>query len=335
MNVRFERLAVAAAVVGFAACVDGEAPTGVGEPRVVSVRAVPSFAVEPAAAVVEGLDRARVRLIDTETDSVVALAELAIAPSESEWVFDFQLELMDDEVRNVRIDAELIDEGPVGEIVEFAGRSSFQLRSSFEAERRRLLQMGRGPLANLALTGLDASGARSRVQEGASDRLVVTLSGTAPGQRVFFESSDPTIATIDSVGNIRALAPGDARVITAAGLFADTLDLRVGRVTLPPTPSLEGRLGAVTEYVTGELFLSSFSDPVAAQGLREGIDALTVELFARRGFEAVGRFEDVQETWEQYGEGTELGLLDGPQLGVVLVTLIHAADLLGVDFPRN
>ena len=65
------------------------------------------------------------------------------------------------------------------------------------------------------------------------------------------------------------------------------------------------------------------------------MDALVTEILARRGFEAVGRFEDVQDVWEQYGEGTDLRVLDGPQLGVVLLTLMHAADLLGIDFLRG
>ncbi|MGB1779529.1 MAG: hypothetical protein ACPHQP_08250, partial [Longimicrobiales bacterium] len=65
------------------------------------------------------------------------------------------------------------------------------------------------------------------------------------------------------------------------------------------------------------------------------LQLLIADMLAGRGFEAVGRFEQAQALWERYGEGTpNLRLLDGPQLGVIEITLIHAAEDLGiVDFP--
>jgi hypothetical protein len=55
-------------------------------------------------------------------------------------------------------------------------------------------------------------------------------------------------------------------------------------------------------------------------------------MLAGRGFEAVGRFEQAEKMWLEYGEGTSLRSLDGPQLWVIAITLMHAADALGIDF---
>jgi hypothetical protein len=331
MRLNPARAAVAVVVLVLASCVDGEAPTGVGVPRTVSIGAVPSFNVVPSPAVVDALDRARVRLVDNATDSVIASAEDAITADQTEWAFDFTLDLEENQILDVRLEVELIDADPAVEIVEFAGRAAFQVQASFEPAERRLLRLGRGPLSNLDITGMSVSGGRSRVQEGASDELQVALSGVSEG-RVFFESTDPTVASVDSSGYVRALVPGNTRIITSAGLFSDTLDVRVGQVNLPETHVLEARLQPTVEYVTEDEFVASFSDAGGAVALRDGIEALAGEILARRGFQAVGRFEDAQDLWEGYGESTDLRLLDGPQLGVVLLTLMHAADLLGIEF---
>lgn len=315
-------------------CVDGEVPTDLGVSNSVSVSAVPTFAVAPSPAVVEALDRARVRLVDNVTDSVVASAEDAISADQSEWAFDFTLELEENESLDLRLEVELIDSDPVVEVVEFAGRAGFQIQASFEPAERRLLSLGRGPLSNLDITDMSVSGGRSRVQEGASDELQVVLSGQPDGL-VFFESTNPAVASIDSAGFVQALEPGETQIITSAGLFSDTLQMRVGQVNLPETRTLQGRISPTAEYVTQPDFLASFTDAEGAQALRGGVDALLVEMLARRGFEAVGRFEEIEEVWENYGAGTSLRVLDGPQLGVVLLTLMHAADLLGIEFPRG
>lgn len=325
----------AVALVALAACVDGDGLIGVGIPRPVTIAAVPRFAVPPSPAVVAALDRVRITLTSTADDSVLIVQEAAIDPSAEEWAFEITIELPSDKVLELRLDIELIDADPVIEVVEYAGRTEFEVRASFEPQEIREINLGRGPLENLALTALTVSGARTEMQEGASDFLDVDTLGAAPGQILYFESSDPAVASVDSLGNIEALVPGTSNIVVSGGRQADTLRLTVGKVSLPTSATLEATVLPQVDYVSGVLFLGTLSEPAAALQLTEAIEVLLQEMLAGRGFEAVGRFEEAQEAWEQYGAGTNLQFLDGPQLSVLAITLMHTADALGIVFPRS
>ncbi len=124
-------------------------------------------------------------------------------------------------------------------------------------------------------------------------------------------------------------------IIARAGQEADTLNLTVGEVNLPAAEVLQASLVTQSDYVTDDLFIASLEDSSAAGEIRGALQRLTTEMLAGRGFEAVGRFEEAQALWEEYGdeEGTNLRFRDGPQLGVFYITLVHAADVLGIDFP--
>ncbi len=325
----------AVALVALAACVDGDGLIGVGIPRPVTIAAVPRFAVPPSSAVVAALDRVRITLTSTADDSVLIAQEAAIDPSAEEWAFEITIELPSDKVLELRLDIELIDADPVIEVVEYAGRTEFEVRASFEPQEIREINLGRGPLENLALTALTVSGARTEMQEGASDFLDVDTLGSAPGQILYFESSDPAVASVDSLGNIEALTPGTSDITVTGGRQADTLHLMVGRVNLPSSAALEATVSPQVSYVADVFFTGTFSEPGAAVELSDAIEDLLQEMLAGRGFEAVGRFEEDEAEWEEYGAGTNLQFLDGPQLGVFAITLMHAADALGIKFPRN
>ena len=323
---------LAVCVLLLAGCVQGDGPTGLGAPRSVALAVLPLFESTPSAAVVASLDSARVALIDMETDSVIAEAMTGIDPANEEWTFELTVELLEDQVLNVRLDVELIDGDPIIDVTEFAGRTEFDVRASFEPTEIRQINLGRGPLENLSLTSLRVTGARSRIQEGGSDVLELDTIGAMPGQTVFFESTDSVVARVDSLGNIRALVPGNALIIARAGRVADTLNLTVGQVNLPSAQTLQSTLTPHVAYVTDAFFLGSMSDGAAAAILRESVDALVTEMLAGRGFESVGLFERAQADWEAYGEGTSLRFFEGPQLGVIAIALMHAADALGIDF---
>lgn len=327
------------AIIAFAVagCVQ-DGPTGVSAPRTVTLAALPKFAAPPSASVVEALDVARLRLINSETGEVVDSIVQSIDPTLVEWTFEFTLQLLEDQVLNLRLDIELIDGDPVVDVVEFAGRTEFPVQASFEPTEIREIKLGRGPLENLSITDLRFLSPRPRIQEGGSQQLVVDTVGARAGQKVFFESTDPTFATVDSAGRIAALAPGTTMIIAQAGQEADTLSLTVREVNLPAASVLQSSLVPQSDYVTDDLFLSSLEDAAAANEIRGAMQRLITDMLAGRGFEAVGRFEQVQALWEgygkAYGEGTNLRLLDGPQLGVIAITLIHAAEDLGIeDFP--
>ena len=326
------RLRLGAMALAVAGCVQVDGPAAVSAPRTVTLAALPKFSVPPSASVVSALDMVRLQLIDTETDSVVASLEQAIDPRDVEWAFEVTLELLEDQVLKLRLDVELIDRDPVVDVVEFAGRTSFDVKASFEPTEIREVSLGRGPLENLSLTDLRMRNPRPRIQEGGSEALVIDTVGAQPGQIVYYESTDSAVASVDTVGQVKALAPGNALIIAYAGQLADTLNLTVGRVDLPATNVLQSRLIPQSDYVADDLFLSSLADAGAANELREGLESLVSEMLAGRGFDAVGRFEQVEKMWLEYGEGTSLRSLDGPQLWVIAITLMHAADALGIDF---
>lgn len=316
-----------------AGCVP-DGPTAVSGARTVTLAALPRFAAAPSASVVAALDVARLQLIDTQTGDVVDSIEQPIDPSLVEWTFAFTLQLLEDQVLNLRLDIELIDGDPAVDVVEFAGRTEFDVQASFAPTEIREINLGRGPLENLSITDLRLLGPRPKLQEGGSQQLVLDTVGARAGQKVFFESMDPTLATVDSAGRIAALVPGTAMIIAQAGRKADTLNLTVGEVDLPAANVLQTSLVPQSDYVIDDRFLSSLEDAAAANELRESLELLIADMLAGRGFEAVGRFEETQALWEGYGEGTNLRFLDGPQLGVIAITLLHAAEDLGIeDFP--
>lgn len=319
-------------LLALAACVDGDGPTGPGVPVAVSIAARPSFALEPSTDEIEKLDRARITLTHVPNDSVLVSHEEDIDPDSPEWTFELTLQLSSEQVLDVKMDIELIDADVGVGLVEWSGRTTFDVQASFEPQEIRVVNLGRGPLENLSLTRLDVSGARSRIQEGGSDFLVVDTAGGQAGQVLYYRTTNPMVASVDSIGNISALVPGETRIIARAGRVADTLNLTVGQVNLPSPQVLQARVVPQMDYVRDDLFLGTLADPVVALAIRDALDALASEMLAGRGFEAVGRFEDSAELWEGYGEGTDLRFLDGPQLGVIAIALMHAADALGIDF---
>jgi len=320
--------------VTLAGCVQ-DGPTGVSAPRTVTLAAFPKFVAPPSASVIAALDVARLQLIDTQSGEVVDSIERAIDPSQVEWTFEFTLQLLEDQVLDLRLDIELIDEEPAVDVVEFAGRTEFAVQASFEPTEIREINLGRGPLENLSITDLRFVDPRTKIQEGGSQRLRLETVGARAGQKIFFESTDPTFATVDSAGRVAALVPGNTMIIARAGQEADTLNLTVGEVNLPAAEVLQASLVPQSDYVTDDLFIASLEDSSAAGEIRGALQRLTTEMLAGRGFEAVGRFEEAQALWEEYGdeEGTNLRFRDGPQLGVFYITLVHAADVLGIDFP--
>lgn len=301
-------------------------------PRSVTVAAEPGFHVAPSPTVLAALDRARLRLWDASSDSLLAFSEASIDPDRAEWTFELTLELLTDQELDVRLEVELIDADPVVDRVEFAGLARFGVQASFGVVEIREIGLGRGPLENLSLTHIAVGGARSRIQEGGSDALEVDTLGAAAGQVVFFHSTEPTVASVDSVGAISALAPGSTLIIAAAGRVADTLALTVGEVNLPTAQALRRRLVPQIEYVTSDPFLRSLSDRSVATELRDALQQLLAEMLAGNGPQAVHRFENVEGLWASYGAGTELRSFERAQLSVIELTLMHAADALGIDF---
>lgn len=323
------------ALLFLTACVDGESPTEIGVPQWVSIAALPTFAVVPTDAEWAVIDSSRVTLRSAVDGSIVADTTYLVDPTVDQWAFEFTVEIADGQVLSLTLDVELIDIDLGFESVEFSGRTEepFSVWASRTRKEVRLLNLYRGPLVNLDMKSLEiGAGAPSRLQEGGSAVLQLLTEGDAPGQIIYFRSDSPEIASVDSLGNVAALVPGTTKIIVQAGRAYAELDLEVRRVVLPGAQQLQIEVIPQIDYVDDDLFLSSFDDRAAAGAIADALKALAVEMLAGRGFESVGRFEDVAEVWKEYGQDSNLRTLDGPQLGVITLALIKAADVLGIDF---
>jgi hypothetical protein len=106
-----------------------------------------------------------------------------------------------------------------------------------------------GPHSNLGLTGISVSGGSGPIGIGESHGLGAQgQGGTAAGW--FWGSLDPAIASISPSGQVTGHTAGTARIVVAAGMRADTLNLQVRELveTVTVTPSPVG-MASITEQL--------------------------------------------------------------------------------------
>lgn len=328
------RVLAAAVALSLTSCIDGDGGTGVPTPRTITLSGEAIFAVGPVDETLAAVDRATLVLYDDEADTILVSIEDDFDPA-ADLEFSTTFQLLQGQALDVRLEAALLDDDmPVGEDVVFSGQQEGQIPPTGGSASIRVV-LGRGPSANLLLTSLEiTSDDELNVQEGATRFIEFDTVGAAPGQRIFFESTEPEVAVVDNGGRVLALTPGVALVVASGGRVADTLSLTVGEVSLPDEAELRRMLLPQFDYVTSDLFLNTLSDEPARPGLRGAYQALINEMLAGRGFESVGRFESAQALWEGYGIDSGVRDVDGPQVGVLALTLIYAADVLGIDFLR-
>jgi len=329
------RFVAAAVALSLASCIDGNGGTGVPTPRTITVSGEAVFAVGPVDETLSSVDRASLVLYDDAADTVMLTVEQEFDPAIDELEFSTVLQLLEGQTLDVRLEAALLDDdAPVGEDVVFSGEETGRIPPTGGSVSIRVV-LGRGPAANLLLTSLEiTSDDEVSVQEGATRFIEFDTVGAAPGQRIFFESTEPGVAVVDDGGSVRALTPGFALVVVSGGRVADTLSLTVGEVTLPDEAELRRTLLPQFDYVVSDVFLNTLSDVPSRQELREAYRALIDEMLAGRGSESVGRFEVAESLWEGYGTDSGVRDADGAQVGVLALTLIYAADVLGIDFLR-
>lgn len=320
------------AVTVLAACVDAPSPVDMAEIQgVFTMVAVPRFSVQPTASEVADLTRARVAVIDVSTGEVLAAGEQDISPGSLQWTFDLGFQFMGTAPPQVLAQAELASvEGGI-ETVEWSGRTaSFEVQTSVDPQIREV-GLFRGPLVNLDLTGLAVTEAPTTLLVGASALLGVSLDGEPAGTRVYYETLVPAVATVDAAGVVRAVAPGTARIAALAGRVADTVTFNVDVVVLPDPEEISRDVTPQIDYTSSEV-TGTLEDAAGASAISNALGDLAAALLSRSGAAAVSAFESAVNAWLSYGEGTALRLLDGPQLSLLEITLIHAADALGIPF---
>ncbi len=327
------RLLFIAVVAAFlSSCVDGGNPTAIDLPQTVQLSVAPVFAVAASAAEAGALTRARVTARDAVSGTELASVQQDIDPNANEWTLELTLELTSDQQLSVILTTELASLSQDGaETVEWSGRTAaFQVVATAEPRVLREIALYRGPLENLDVTAVTVSLGATSLLEGESAWITTTVQGGVEGTKVYYEALDPGVATIDALGQVTAHVPGTARVAAIVGPAADTLSFTVNEVVLPEPDEIEGAVTPQVDYAAQEI-VGSLEDAAGAVAIGTSLTNLGAALSSGDGAASVAAFGDARAAWESYGDPV-LRILDGPQLSLIEITLIHAADALGIAF---
>ena len=332
------RKATTALLAGFglaalSACVDG--PSGLTSPSV-AISATPVFTMVPTQAELEALDLLRVTLHGVGTGPKV-LEQRIDASNETEWTFNLQVEVAPGRPLSLYLETELIDTDGGVESVEWSGRTrAFEVRATFEPQELRQVNLYRGPLANLGLTGVEFGTSALRLVEGTSSALRWTLAGDTTGTAMYLRALDPSVVAVEADAIARGERSGATKVVVFGGMVSDTLDLTVAPITsiqLPTLFQLEATVMPQLDYVTSDLFMDTFRDAHGASSMRTEMTSLASALRGLRGAEVVKSYESSSNVWRSYGRGTRFRTEDGPLLSVIELSLILVANTLQTGLP--
>ncbi|MFL5580803.1 MAG: beta strand repeat-containing protein [Gemmatimonadaceae bacterium] len=217
--------AVLAILGAIASCRDGDG-AGPLPARSVAFGLRPYYAVTAASAPPINV----VRLVAREEPGgdVLGSAELTVDPAASEWPLTLEVDVPGGVSVNVTLTIELLSrDGAGASTVEWSGRTDpIEVRPTSPTEVADVA-LGRGPLENLLVTGVELSAPRLDLVEGDEVRPAVAVTG-APGALVFWGALDDAVATVDATGLVRTLRDGTARIVASAGTRADTITFVVG-----------------------------------------------------------------------------------------------------------
>jgi len=334
-------LASLAALAGLAfasACDFGSDPLGVDLPRPVPIAIEPVFALIPTKAELALLDHLRVTLRSAEDSSVVRTETVAIDPTDDEWQIELTVEVRPGQGggRNLYLETELIDADGATESVEWSGRTRpFLLQAADRPLEFRQVDLYRGPLANLGLTDVTFTRGSLRLVEGSTSSIGWLTQGDTAGTVVYLAVRDESIATVDAFGHLETRGVGTTSVFVYGGMVEDSLELEVTQIYLPPQTEIVASIKPQLDYVTSDLFLATFHDPASAEMLRAPIVDLSAHLEARDGPAVVADFEAIKTAYDSYGSDSVSPnrYEDGPQLGVLQLTLHRVATALRTAFP--
>ena len=313
-------------------CVDGD-PVGPDRVEPVSISAVPVFAIAPTVEELAQLDLLRVTLHGVGQTPFV-LEQPIDASSEGEWEFTLEVELTVGRVLSLYLETELVDTDGALPSVEWSGRTSpFSVRASFDPIELRQVDLYRGPLANLGLTGIDFGAPTLRMVEDATSTLRWIAAGDTTGTRLYLRSLDPSIVTVEPNGLIRGERKGATDIVIFGGAVADTISLSVESVVLPTVAHFEAVVSPAMEYVLSDLFMTTFQDASGAGEIRTSMASLTTAFRDLEPLAVIDAYEAAKSAWRSYGTGLLERVGDSPQLGVIELSLILVAHTLQTGLP--
>ncbi len=350
---RWAAFALVALLPALAVCVDGVSPP-VPTDQAAQLVLSPVFAVETGSGQPLPINAIRVTALLTPGDEVLKRQTFPVDPSSSEWTLSLEVpyssELQDPRFYTVM---ELLNVSGGVETVEWSGRSRVMELSSLSQLEVQAVEVVRGPVANLDVTGVAVEPHDTLFEEGASTTVSARVDGSE-GAVVFWESSDPAVATVVRTGSREAevsfLRPGGVTVTALAGTARATTRFRAVQrpdsVVLLPGAALRltslqdtARLRAVLvdprgDSLPGESFSWSVPEgaPVRHLGggaflaLRPGV--ATVTAVPDRAPELAGTAELTVAQVARSVEASPGGLFL-PELGADAVVTATAADARG------
>ncbi|HUF69264.1 MAG TPA: Ig-like domain-containing protein [Longimicrobiales bacterium] len=129
-------------------------------------------------------------------------------------VAQLEFEVKQGEAFDIEGDLRLIGED---EVVQWSGIFGPAAVDTHSDTWQFTLEMGRGDLANLAVTGISVSGLENGLLAGETAPLSIEVGGSGHDIVVFWGSKDPAIATVDGAGNVTGVSAGEAMIVAAAG----------------------------------------------------------------------------------------------------------------------
>ena len=313
-------------------CVEGD-PVGLHRVEPVAISAVPVFAIVPTEDELAQLDLLRVTLHGI-AETPLVLEQPIEAASEQEWELTLEVEVIVGRILSLYLETELIDTDGAAPSVEWSGRTRpFSVRASFDPIELRQVDLYRGPLANLGLTALDFGAPSLRMVEDATSTLRWTAAGDTAGTRLYLRSLDPSVVTVESNGFIRGESEGTTQIVIFGGPVADTLALSVESVVLPTVDEFETVVSPSMEYVLSDLFMSTLQDASGAAAIRESMSTLATAFRDLEPLAVIDSYESAKTAWRGYASGSPLRTEDGPQLGVLELSLILIARTLQTGLP--
>ncbi len=220
------------------ACTD--APTAAG--RAVPLDLRPSYQVTPSLFPSPPIDRVRLLARNAQTRTVVGSTDEAVDPNASQWSLGLAITLGGAPSLEVTVEVELL----AGQGTEWSGRLGPLTVRGSEPPRAQNVPVYRGPLGNMDVVSLALPGAPTQIGVGGSAQLtpVVQLApGSTATPRIFWASTDPTVASVTTEGavaTLTGLAAGTTRIVVTAGPASAEFTVEV-RSVAPPGFDIEWR----------------------------------------------------------------------------------------------
>jgi hypothetical protein len=178
------------------------------------------------------LHRLLLRIVNSETGEEWAAGEVDLDPDDFPESFQIRKDLPEGTVLPLEGTVELVhvqevEAGQPFESVEWAAFVDPIVITTEEEEWAFQLLLGRGNLAEQAITALTVTGGEEAVVEGTLFSFFASVEGGPEGARIFWGTQDPELVSVDENGTVQTLLPGTARIVAAAGRHAEVREVRI------------------------------------------------------------------------------------------------------------